>query len=78
MEVCSLEEDDVGDIFLTQSSRNLVPLVPNFGGESDRGGLEVESTPNAVLCRPIYSDSSDQEDFDIPCSQVQGGLGGSR
>ena len=54
MKVCSLEEEDVGDMFLTQSPRNLVPLLPNFGVKSDRGGMEVDTTQNTVLCRPLY------------------------
>ena len=34
MEVCSLEDDNYGDMFITQKS-NVVPFVPNFDEDTD-------------------------------------------
>ena len=70
MDVFSQVENDGDDIFLTQTPRNLVPLVPNFEAQSDYVGIQGGTTQNEVLCRMQYSDISDAENFDIPCSQV--------
>ena len=39
MEFYSLEDEDVGDMFLTQQSSQIVPLIPSFEIEND---MEVD------------------------------------
>ena len=68
MDLYSLEDGDVGNIFVTQESRNIVPLVPNFDVEAD-SVMEVDSVPNPQSGTQ-YSDISDDEFCGIPCSQV--------
>ena len=70
MEVYSLEEEDVGDMFLTQESRNIVSLVPNFEVENEEVTGESNLTELGVVRAEHYSDISDAEDFEIPCSQI--------
>ena len=60
MNLCSLEDDDVGNFFITQEPNQRVSLVPNFDEESDV--VDVH--------RAKYSDISDAEDFEIPSSQM--------
>ena len=35
MTLCSLEDEEYGNMFITQEAKNIVPLVPNFDVESD-------------------------------------------
>ena len=69
MELCSLEEDDYGDMFITQSDNNVIPLVANLDNESQMigGGADLMELGKAKCNQ--YSDISDVEDFDIPSSQ---------
>ena len=70
MELFSLEEEGGGEMFITQSDSKMVPLVPQF---DDNVGMDYEEGVRAqkqVLCPPIYSDISDDDAFEIPCSQV--------
>ena len=71
MDVYSLEEEDVGNIFVTQQSRNIVPLVPNFEDEHDMETEEPAVTQNNNLWSTHNLDISEYDDFQIPCSQVQ-------
>ena len=73
MDVYSLEEEGPDNIFLTQTPRNLIPLVPNFEVENDNGINGVSLTQNGDLCSGQYSDISDGEDVSIPSSQIQAG-----
>ena len=70
MELCSLEEEDYGDMFITQESPNIVPLVPNFNGDcemdSNSDVLEIGKTGQTK-----YSNISDVEDFELPLSQAR-------
>ena len=71
MEFFSLEEDEVDNMFVTQESKNIVPLVPKFDDENSMEVGVEGAAQKAVLCSEPYSDISDAEDFQIPCSQVQ-------
>ena len=68
MEVCSLEDDEYGNMFITQESRNIVPLVSNLDAEveMDLGSDVLEIGKGAST---QYSDISDVEDFHLPSSQ---------
>ena len=70
MELYSLEEEEGGDMFITQQNKNIVPLIPNFELNGESVMDTNESAQNQVLCQPIYSDISDDDAFKIPCSQV--------
>ena len=77
MEVFSFEEDDGNDLFLTQRSSS---DGGNVGENNNKGILGdpmdfsspvvgvVSGTANQLGC--TYEDISDEEDFQIPCSQV--------
>ena len=71
MDMCSLEEDEHSDMFITQESRNVVPLFPNFDVESDMevGQGNVVEIGNASQNQ--YLDISDAEDFEVPSSQQE-------
>ena len=68
MELCSLEDDDYGDMFITQESQNIIPLVPDVDVDTEMGDdhkvLEIEKS----VC-PQYSDISDADDFNLQPSQ---------
>ena len=73
MESISLEDEDPRNMFITQESRNIVPLVPNFEEEEDpffRIEIDNAGVGNAALRDPQYSDIS-EDDFEIPSSQAQ-------
>ena len=70
MEIYSLEEEEGGEMFITQQNQNIVPLVPNFDVNVDMDVGEDAHAQKQVLCKPIYSDISDDDAFEIPCSQV--------
>ena len=78
MDFCSLEEEDVGDIFLTQESREIVPLIPNFEVESDIEMVETRSTQNTNRAATQYSDISDEEDVTIQSSQIPNNVSENR
>ena len=61
MELCSLEDDECSNLFITQEPSQLVPLVPKFDAENGFYGDSHQK----------YSDISDAEDFELPASQVQ-------
>ena len=67
MSVCSLEDDEYGNIFITQEPKKIVDLQPNFEVEddSDVEFLDLESKDSQVH----YSDISDDDSVFIPCSQ---------
>ena len=69
MDVFSLEEDS-GDLFITQSDR----IIQNYDGASFDIGMSMEGTQqgsNVKDTSRIYSDISDDDFVDIPCSQKQ-------
>ena len=70
MEVYSLEDECVDNMFMTQGSQNILPLVPNFDVQHDMGdeGINLTQTQNNEVT--TYSDISEDEDVNIPCSQV--------
>ena len=69
MDLCSPEEDDYGNMFIMQESRNVVPLVPNFDAESEMcEGSEILEISKQDAAH--YSDISDVEDFDMESSQT--------
>ena len=71
MAMFSLEDDDGNDLFITQESRELIPLFPSGLEEgNNEGNMCVESEKEDVLFGQ-YSDISDDEVFDIPSSQKQ-------
>ena len=47
MELYSLEDESAGDMFLTQETSNILPLVPNFG---DKDGMECDSRWCGTKC----------------------------
>ena len=63
-------------MFITQETRNLVPLVPNFDVEYE--GKNVGEPTEKPAYPMNFSDISDEEAFDIPCSQVQKQTGEGR
>ena len=70
MEMFSLEEDDANALFITQESRNIVPLIPNF---EENDGNVVESCSSNQAEHEVttqYSDISDDDVFQIPSSQM--------
>ena len=70
MDICSLEDDDVGNMFITQEPWNVNGNLPNF---DLRSGFEPEglhlSQPNSDNVGQ-YSDISDDDLMEIPSSQV--------
>ena len=76
METYSLEEEEGSDIFITQKSQNIIPLVPNFDGEGDEP-MDVVQQANPSYWA-VFSDISDDDNVDIPCSQVQPKTTGER
>ena len=70
MEVYSLEEESVDNMFVTQVSQNVVPLFPNFDVKHNicDEGINLTQTQNCAV--PTYSDISEEDEVDIPCSQV--------
>ena len=70
MELCSLEEEDYGDMFITLESWKIVPLVPNFDVDCE---MDINSDVIEIgkTGQTQYSDISDAEDFDIPLSQAR-------
>ena len=72
MDFYSLEEEDVGNIFVTQESRNIVAMSPNFNVEVDMEVEGTEMTQITNFCNTQYSDISDEEASQIQCSQVAG------
>ena len=71
MEVYTLEEEGMDNMFLTQSSQNILPLVPNFDVQHDMGNETVMLSQTENCDSNNYSDISDEEDVNIPCSQAQ-------
>ena len=73
MDTFSLEEDDASELFITQESRNIVSLFPNFDGKSGNigNGTGDGDRNNKNACQ--YSDISDDEIIDIPSSQAVSG-----
>ena len=75
MEVSSLEDEDYGDMFITQSSSR-VNVEENDGTNSILGNEMDFASPCALLINrenvtvSQYSDISDVEDFQIPSSQA--------
>ena len=70
MELYSLEEDEENELFITQTPSESNG-VENFGGLI--GDPMDFQSPCALLVgnkKPQYSDISNEEDFEIPCSQV--------
>ena len=78
MELYSLEDQSAGDMFLTQETSNILPLVPNFEHKDDMETCAGDAAQNGVLCQPIYSDISEDDAFEFPCSQVPNTLQADR
>ena len=78
MEFYSLEDEEGNNMFLTQESKEIVPLIPNFEVETDMEVGNGGAAQKDNLCSNEYSDISDAEDFQIPCSQVQYASNGYR
>ena len=73
MEVFSLEDDDYGDMFITQSagvSDNNSQKSVIIGGPMDFMSPCSSLVSDDNVATNQYSDISDAEDFDIPSSQV--------
>ena len=68
METFSLEEDEASQMFLTQESRNLVPLVPIFDDKDEEP--QAAKLPENRQYPMDFSDISDEDFCDIPCSQA--------
>ena len=68
MEAFSLEDNDYGDLFITQTPRNIEENIKIDGKEyGDKGFIE----PNLSYLKsdePHYSDISEDDFVDIPCS----------
>ena len=78
LENFSLEDDDSNGLFITQESREIIPLIPNMGNEeSNEGEVCDMGDVHAVTSTP-YSDISDAEDFQIPPSQTVQAKGNER
>ena len=74
MDVFSLEEDDCSELFITQSD----PKVVQNSGESDEcnNGASSSGSFMSLLMSsssdfPQYEDISDDDDFEIPSSQIR-------
>ena len=70
MDIFSLEEDeDMGAMFLTQESTNVIERSPILGDPMDFKSqcVGIGRPPNVAA--PVYEDISDDDIFDIPCSQ---------
>ena len=74
MDVFSLEEDDCEGLFITQSGSN---NPGNSYGSALVSDIRDFSSPCASLVNQVrgenvvYSDISDEDDFQLPSSQVQ-------
>ena len=70
MEVCSLEEEDTSELFITQKEGNSGQFNANFDLQSGfmGGGSGMQNVESAVTVSQ-YSDISD-DDFEFPCSQI--------
>ena len=71
MDVFSLEDEDVSDMFLTQQLSKNVEILPNFDLENERFLENSQVTQMDDGSGACYSDISDAEDFQIPSSQLQ-------
>ena len=69
MDTFSLEDDDCSDLFITQESRNVVPLFPNFSVNGDNSPNIEVADQGCVPHGPVYSDISDDDLSNIPSSQ---------
>ena len=68
MEMFSLEEEDCNGLFITQQSKDDSSVVLRNENEvGNSNGCEGSVHDEA----PHYSDISDEEDFEIPCSQME-------
>ena len=72
-EVCSLEDDDYGNLFITQETSNVDNIVQNMDKSDDENdsvfGIDAMdfSSPNVSVVKghnAMYSDISDVEDFE--------------
>ena len=62
MDVCSLEDDEYGDMFITQKANNIVPSVPSFDNENEMGTDDGDVIEIGSCNAPYYSDFSKTED----------------
>ena len=69
MENFSLEEDDGNELFITQESREIVPLIPNMDN-NDENDVEFLGVSHGGESHSMhYSDISDDEMLQVPSSQ---------
>ena len=69
MEVFSLEDDDGNDLFITQESQMDKNNRKSEGSSILGDPLDFQS-PCASLINTHYSDISDDDLMEIPCSQI--------
>ena len=69
MNLCSLEDQDYNELFITQEARNIVPLVQNDDGDFEMD-LGVDLLEIGKGNKPHYSDISDADDFEMPSLQA--------
>ena len=72
MDTFSLEDDDANELFITQTpskNNNGVELIGNLADPMDFSTPCQSLIPAGVPKRMEFSDISDDEIFDIPCSQ---------
>ena len=67
MEFYSLEEDDGNELFITQESWDSGDKVLKV---NENDGLDYECPNLTQGCHAKYSDISDDDDFQIPSSQI--------
>lgn len=67
MEFYSLEEDNRNELFITQESRDSGDKVVKV---NENDGLDYKCPNLTQGCHAQYSDISDDDDFQIPSSQI--------
>ena len=65
MEVFSLEDEDYGDLFITQEPKKIVDLSPHFEDNVDKSDEVDLNEKQAGEPEFHYSDISEEESFQI-------------
>ena len=69
LENFSLEDDDANGLFITQESREIIPLIPDMSENYDSASEFVFETDGKPITQVEYSDISDEEIINVPSSQ---------